>query len=701
MSNIVFFQPKMELTAQQNLSDFIAHCKNNLTLYQDQGGFSVNRWRYNCGRKEHAMVFSKYSEKGGSNYSYDPMDEPFLSFAKSYVRYRQSEKQVTSIGDKTAILRTLHDALINIHGEANILLIDGLVQTEVYDLFNKRFPNSPKLFRFGGQLVLLYEFLIAKGIAQTLPQWSNPWRRPQAKAERTDKESQKWQMERCPSQHQMLSLADCFAKAKTPHDRYWSSVLSLLMFAPGRAGELAFLTVDSLHEEEGRLGVRWYGEKGFEDSLKWVPKYLEVTVREAFARLLKIGAPARRAAKFAHDNPGRFYRHEGCVTPDDFPENQEMNALEFAHAMNFAPATIQRMKSTCRDFHKDRAWNFFNAHQSKWLQKLRNEGVTYANLANYVASQYKKEGWPKLPKIGRPVWESLLLIRENEFHAEFEPKGFSWLIPDVNRLNDQLSQRPMKNTIPTIFQRFGIKDEDGSEISITSHQLRVWLSTCAERGGMDSWKLAQWAGRANINDNRHYDLRTQEEKDEQTMALLGLEKSPTALEALKARLPVPYSALGIDRIGIADVTEYGMCTHDYSMSPCTKGGECMTCKDHVCIKGMPKTLPRIKRLENQVESQLIKTQEDVKLGVHNASVWERYLVWKLSHIRTQRIRMEDGKTPDGALLWIPKNHDPSPIERSLQQKGLQTENQTESKSNSAPTNLDDKTNKYLLGIDDA
>lgn len=238
-------------------------------------------------------------------------------------------------------------------------------------------------------------------------------------------------------------------------------------------------------------------------------------------------------------------------------------------------------------------------------------------------------------------------------------------------------------------------------ISITSHQLRVWLSTCAERGGMDSWKLAQWAGRANINDNRHYDLRTQEEKDEQTMALLGLEKSPTALEALKARLPVPYSALGIDRIGIADVTEYGMCTHDYSMSPCTKGGECMTCKDHVCIKGMPKTLPRIKRLENQVESQLIKTQEDVKLGVHNASVWERYLVWKLSHIRTQRIRMEDGKTPDGALLWIPKNHDPSPIERSLQQKGLQTENQTESKSNSAPTNLDDKTNKYLLGIDDA
>ncbi|GGD61596.1 hypothetical protein [Lacimicrobium alkaliphilum] len=701
MSNVVFFQPKVELTAEQNLSDFIAHCQNNLTLYEDQGGFSVNRWRYNCGRKEHTMVFSRYREKGSSNYSDDPMDEPFLSFAKSYVRYRQSERQVTSIGDKTAILRTLHDALINIHGEANILLIDGLVQTEVYDLFNKRFPKSPKLFRFGGQLVLLYEFLIAKGIAQTLPQWSNPWRRPQAKAERTDKESQKWQMERCPSQHQMLSLADCFAKAETPQDRYWSSVLSLLMFAPGRAGELAFLTVDSLHEEEGRLGVRWYGEKGFQDSLKWVPRHLEMTVREAFARLLKIGAPARKAAKFAHDNPGKFYRHEGCITPDDFPENKEMNALEFAHAMNFTSATIQRMKEKYAKFDTQGPWNVLNAHQSKWLQKLRSEGATYANLAEYVVSQYKKEEWPNLPKIGRPVWESLLLIRENEFHAEFEPKGFSWLIPDVNRLNDQLSQRPMKNTIPTIFQRVGIKDEDGSEISMTSHQLRVWLSTCAERGGMDSWKLAQWAGRANINDNRHYDLRTQDEREEQTMSLLGIEKRPTPLEALKHRLPVSYEDLGLDRIGIADVTEYGMCTHDYAMSPCTKGGECMTCKEHVCIKGMPKTLSRIKQLEEMVESQLTKAQKDAKNGDFGADRWETHLGWKLSHIRTQRLRMEDKNIPDGALLWIPKSHDPSPIERSLQQRGFQTENTSESKLKAAPTTHDDKTVKYLLGIPDA
>ncbi|MFS6537599.1 hypothetical protein V6D52_09795 [Idiomarina loihiensis] len=701
MSNVLFFQPKMELTAEQNLTDFINHCRDNLTLYEDQGGFSVNKWKYNCGRKEHAMVFSKYSKKGSSNYSFEPMDEPFLTFAKSYVRYRQSEKQVTSIGDKTAILRVLHDALLKIHGEANILLIDGTVQTEVYNLFNERYPKSAKLFRFGGQLVLLYEFLVSKCIAQALPDWNNPWRRAQAKAERTDAESQKWQMERCPSQHLMLSLADCFARAKKPQDLYWSSVLSLLMFAPGRGGELAFLTIDSLHEEEGRLGVRWYGEKGFEDSLKWVPTHLEATVRKAFARLIKIGAPAREAARFANDNPGKFYRHKGCITPADFPENKVMNALEFAHAMNFGPATIQRMKDKYKDFNTEGPWNVLGAHQVKWLQQIRSEGATYANLARHVASQYQKQDWPKLPKIGRPVWESLLLIRENEFHKDFEPKGFSWLIPDVNRLNDQLSQRPIRNPLPTIFQRFGIKDEDGSEIRMTSHQPRVWLSTCAEKGGMDSWKLAQWAGRAKINDNRHYDLRTQDERQERITELLKTESRPTPLEALANRLPVSYEDLGIERIGIADVTEYGMCTHDYAMAPCTKGGECMTCKEHVCIKGIPKTLSRIKQLEERVASQFTKAQADEERGEFGADRWVTHLGWKLSHIRTQRLRMEDDDIPDGALLWIPKNHDPSPIERSLQQRGFKTGNLADTNSKSTTAALDDKTINNILGIDDA
>ena len=37
--------------------------------------------------------------------------------------------------------------------------------------------------------------------------------------------------------HQMLALADSFAKAETQEDKYWSSIVALLMFAPGRGSE--------------------------------------------------------------------------------------------------------------------------------------------------------------------------------------------------------------------------------------------------------------------------------------------------------------------------------------------------------------------------------------------------------------------------------------------------------------------------------
>jgi hypothetical protein len=154
--------------------------------------------------------------------------------------------------------------------------------------------------------------------------------------------------------------------------------------------------------------------------------------------------------------------------------------------------------------------------------------------------------------------------------------------------------------------------------------------------------------------------------------VLKLEARPSALEAIKMNEPVSYSDLGLNRIGIVDITEFGMCTHDYAMSPCTKAGECMSCKEHVCIKGMPKTLERIKRLEEQVESQLQKARKDMGEGVFGADRWETHLGWKLANIRTQRQQLENKDVPEGTVLWIPPAHDPSPVKRALEQQQYNT-----------------------------
>lgn len=96
----------------------------------------------------------------------------------------------------------------------------------------------------------------------------------------------------------------------------------------------------------------------------------------------------------------------------------------------------------------------------------------------------------------------------------------------------------------------------------------------------------------------------------------------------------------------------------------------MTCKEHVCIKGMPKTLERIIRLEKKVESQFNKATEDDAEGVFGADRWVSHLGWKLAHIRTQRERLESEDTPEGSILWIPPEHDPSPVKRALEQNDL-------------------------------
>jgi hypothetical protein len=263
MSNVFFFEPKSSLSAAKNLNDLISHCQEKLSLYDDQGGWSCNNWKHTQGTRSIAMTFSKYRKVSNPS-KFELMDEPFLAFAKAYIRYTQTQKPVSSVTNKMVALRMLHDALLEVHSIVDVLNIDGPTLSYLQELVVERVTNDDRRNKVGYQIQILLNFIREKGISISLQAWINPWPKVGAKAEKTDSESRKWQDERCPSLHQMLILADCFANASAREDIYWSSVLTLLMFAPSRAGELTELTVDCLHKGEGgALGVRWHAKKGY------------------------------------------------------------------------------------------------------------------------------------------------------------------------------------------------------------------------------------------------------------------------------------------------------------------------------------------------------------------------------------------------------------------------------------------------------
>lgn len=266
------------------------------------------------------------------------------------------------------------------------------------------------------------------------------------------------------------------------------------------------------------------------------------------------------------------------------------------------------------------------------------------------------------------AWNALCLHRENEFSSERAIRPGSWRIPTATEVNKRLGS----GVGPSLFDRMGLQNADGTRIKITSHQLRHWLSTMAERAGMDDYTLAQWAGRVRVADNRHYDHRSSEERLDAARELLPIQPAPL-LERIKHRQPVTYQELGVDRHGTAKATLYGMCVHDYAMAPCQKQRECMTCKEHVCIKGDHVTLDRIRLLEAQTEVLLQQAQKAHEDGDFGADRWVDNHKWKLAHVRAMRMTLEHPSVPVGAALRIPDGHDPSPVRRALMDLGVVVE----------------------------
>lgn len=689
MNQIIAFTPKHELDCKNNLVDFIERAKNQLKIYEDQGGFASSNWKHylDNGRSQ-AMEFTSLAPAGKKTGK--PMESPFIDFAKAYVRDNQTWK-ATNPGNMMMVLKACHDSLLQVYSKADILLVDGLVIHKMTELIFERSSESSR-YRYGQMIEQFLDDLKKFKINLKIPSWKNPWKRPGNRAQGTSVEDRKWQAERLLTTYEIMALADTFSLAKTDYQKFYSAQAVLLMCAPSRGGELSFLTTDCWFEERdikevknektGKFEdqeniihyIRWKAEKGGGLIPKPVHPSIASTAREAINRLIEIGLSARKAAKWAIDHPDEFYRHEGCITSKDHPEDSPLNLAEFAAAFNLKDVFIDQDRlSTSTDIIK-------KYYQQKWIGKLiaNKSVITYRDLAEFTVEKYKKKfpKWPNIAEIDKPVYDLLCLVRENEFHNDFSPKEYSFESPNLNLLNDALGaihQRlPGSNSL---FSELGIKNEDGKELVITSHQIRVWLSTMAERGEMDSLDLAMFAGRSRVEDNRAYDLRPISELKQESKKLLtlGLESldGTKALEAVKVNVPVTFEMLGHrDRIGTVQVSGYGYCEHDWTMTPCTKAGECISCKEHACVKGMPKNVEHLKQLEDVVQNELNRAAAATQEGFHGANAWLVYHGKKLAIIKTLLKYLEDDQLPDGLILRIPEELDVSLTKIALGEQNL-------------------------------
>lgn len=101
MADIIHFIPRAELDAEANLQGFIDACRTQLTAFGSQLRFDDNVWdvtdTVKLKGKNHAirLVFSTWETVNDKVPT--PMPEPFLSFAKAYMRYQQALRPVVSL----------------------------------------------------------------------------------------------------------------------------------------------------------------------------------------------------------------------------------------------------------------------------------------------------------------------------------------------------------------------------------------------------------------------------------------------------------------------------------------------------------------------------------------------------------------------------------------------------------------------------
>lgn len=109
---------------------------------------------------------------------------------------------------------------------------------------------------------------------------------------------------------------------------------------------------------------------------------------------------------------------------------------------------------------------------------------------------------------------------------------------------------------------------------VTSHQFRHLLNTLAQTKALPQELIAFWSGRKSVKQNDVYNHLSQEAIIE---AFTNLENQVEAIkevgnlgkksQAIAKRNTISYNeALKIE-LGSIHITQYGICRHDYSLTP--------------------------------------------------------------------------------------------------------------------------------------
>lgn len=402
-------------------------------------------------------------------------------------------------------------------------------------------------------------------------------------------------------------------------DRLLSCVTALLTATGLRVGEILTLPVNPLSKSTRNGDTRWHlqywpekkGAASKEQDLLHLTERPASLVREAIDEIQEITGSARQRARVLEQNPGRAPLKN--LSLDDLITTKEAQGLL---GLSSGSPTPRVRRTGIPILEQDRE----GYKRPEYLCRV-------ADIEEYLQER-QEELWTVNPdgKDKQLFSESLFVIENNFFHRTRDME--SPLIKTVNHqhIGDFLSGRWtsceeeheeaeqrngewMRCVVPSIFRRLGLKEKSGSPIEMTSHQFRHWLTTNLVDSGIPDGIIARWQNRSHGGDISAYKHVTRKDR---------LREVKDAIESgrMKGEIADIYFAMSEDirdawldsHLQQIHVTHMGLCTHDFSSSPCPHHLQCLNgCSDFLFD-------PADEKQRENVEEIVEGTREAIQLA---------------------------------------------------------------------------------------
>lgn len=651
-NNIVVFKARSELSAEKSLDEYIKFAKEHSLVKN----WSENSWDLTdiCGRSQKLKKVTRatFSSRRKGEY----ISPAFMDGAKAIFSEFIRRKRPKEVGKHLQCLRLIEQALINLDKPVKLSEVDAIVMDEAGNLLNE---YKDKWSRGKVLEVLVKEYINPAMLTPIPIQWSSPFPyKAPLRRDRLGKQKFDQPNTKLPDIASIIALAEVANESSRVNDQIVCAFVKLAMFAPSRISEILTLPVDCIthaQAEQGLLmGIAWRPVKGGQTLTKFaVTETAAEMATSSIEFLIRAGKTARKAAAWYLKNPNKIYLPQNMEHLREMPVTwYEISKLlgREKHIHINAGSCVYKYGLVKSGTTSDKSRWPSHSKKASWVNTY-----TFDSVEKYVL---KRIPTLKIDNSGLTLDRALFCLPANILR----PGAISLLnVPDIisiSQIDHQLGNNP--NPQNNVYARNNKTASDGTPWKITSHQFRHLLNTLAQSKYLSQSLIAFWSGRKSVKQNDWYNHLEQDafieaytRLAEQTPELNVIGPLNEKAKAISAENLLTYREALSEEIKTVHITRYGICRHDWSLTPCPKDKDCINCGENLFMKGENKHLEEAKSQVLLLEKAVTAAHSAITDGRNGAKRWLDNNKPKLDRWKMALEMLSDPNIPDRTIITLP------------------------------------------------